>query len=110
MCSSLYTRLTTDKDEPTNWSYVPLPDKSVLHRLDVGDIVRLRLAYRRGGYEKLYFQITKVDTYTKGNSKVRAVRKFWGIGIRVYIESAWDDPEIDLKVPCTEGLHIFMCH
>lgn len=90
--------MLAEKGEPTDWSYRTLPDKNVLHGLQIGDIVRVRVAFRRGGWEKLYFQITKVDEYTKGNKKQRSVRKFCGIGLRVYIESAWDEPDIDLRV------------
>ncbi len=65
----------------TNWHYEPL-DKSVLDRLRVGDMVRLVLGEEGSGWEKIYFEITKVDYYAKGG--VTRPRKFHGKAMDTY--------------------------
>lgn len=91
-CSGWWLDSADPYVEPTDWHYNNIP-KERLRNLCVGDIVRLRVAFRRGGWEKLYFQITSIETYSKSSSKNKGVRKFRGIGVPVYIEFAWDDSE-----------------
>jgi predicted NAD-dependent protein-ADP-ribosyltransferase YbiA (DUF1768 family) len=98
---------TAEKGELSNWHYEPI-DKAELHKLSVGDIVRCRVAFKEHGWQKLYFQITRVDLYSKGKGQ-RAVRKFWGIGRRVYVEDAWNHPEWGLAAGeevCFQRQHI----
>ena len=56
-----------DRMPVTNWSYVPMPEEA-LSRLQVGDAVRLLLMDSDGGsgWEKIYFEITSIDYYSKG--------------------------------------------
>lgn len=98
---------TAEKGEPTDWHYEPL-DRAELHKLCVGDIVRCRVAFKVGGWQKLYFQITRVDFFSKGKGS-RAVRKFWAIGRPVYGEEAWEHPEWGLRPSvgvCFQRQHI----
>ena len=66
-----------DREPVTNWSYVPMPEEA-LSRLQVGDAVRLLLMDSDGGscWSKVYFEITSIDYYSKGQSG--KARKFRG--------------------------------
>lgn len=77
-----------DRMPVTNWSYVPMPEEA-LSRLQVGDAVRLLLMDSDGGsgWEKIYFEITSIDYYSKGQSG--KARKFRGRAMDTYRDS-WD--------------------
>lgn len=69
-----------DRVAPTNWSYEPISE-SELCRVRVGDAVRLLLEEPGDqAWEKIYFEVTRVDTYS-GSAKPR---KFVGKALGTY--------------------------
>ena len=81
-----------DRAPVTNWSFAPLPE-AALESLKVGDAVRLLLQSTEhdGCWEKIYFEITRIDYYRKGGSE--KPRKFIGRSMDTYRLKAFGEED-----------------